>query len=60
MYKINSAAVYIRLLKYSKKYYHYIVFAIVTTLLASSIDAGIAYYIAPFIDTLALKKDPGM
>jgi len=58
MYKINSAAVYIRLLKYSKKYYHYIVFAIVTTLLASSIDAGIAYYIAPFIDTLALKKDP--
>ncbi|MBT4885087.1 MAG: ATP-binding cassette domain-containing protein [Legionellales bacterium] len=58
MHKINSTTVYIRLLKYSKKYYHYIVFATITTLISSGIDAGIAYYIAPFIDTLALKKDP--
>lgn len=54
----HGIAVYLRILQSAKRYYSYIALAVVATLLSSGIDAGIAYYIAPFIDTLAANKDP--
>ena len=54
----HGLAVYLRILHSAKRYYPYIAFAVIATLTSSGIDAGIAYYIAPFIDTLAANKDP--